>query len=88
MIEVKAFRTFIRIYSLFKRELLNTNIKLALHKALVRSIMTCGGQPSTEITAPANKVFRIIGNFPRRTPVRDLRMDFRLPYIYDYITKL
>jgi hypothetical protein len=35
-----------------------------------------------------NKVLRTIGNFPRRTPVRDLRMVFNLPYVYDYITKL
>jgi hypothetical protein len=33
-------------------------------------------------------VIRIIGNFSRRTPVRDLHMAFKLPYIYDYITKL
>jgi hypothetical protein len=30
MIEVKAFRTFVRIYSLFKSERLNANIKLTL----------------------------------------------------------
>jgi hypothetical protein len=35
-----------------------------------------------------NKVLGTIGNFPRRTPVRDLHMAFTLPYIYDYITKL
>jgi hypothetical protein len=35
-----------------------------------------------------NKVLRTIGNFPRRTPVRDLHMALKLPYIYDYITKL
>jgi hypothetical protein len=28
------------------------------------------------------------GNFPRPTPVRDLHMALKLPYIYDYITKL
>jgi hypothetical protein len=39
-IETKAFRTFIKIYSLFKRERLSTNIKLTLHKALIRSVMT------------------------------------------------
>jgi hypothetical protein len=39
MIETKAFRTFIGIYSLFKSERLNT-IKLTLHKALIRSVMT------------------------------------------------
>jgi hypothetical protein len=40
MIEVKAFRTFISIYSLFKSERLSANIKLTLHKALIRSVMT------------------------------------------------
>jgi hypothetical protein len=40
MIEAKAFRTFIRIYSLSKSEWLSANIKLTLHKALIRSIMT------------------------------------------------
>jgi hypothetical protein len=33
MIEAKAFRTFIIIYSLFKSERLRANIKLTLHKA-------------------------------------------------------
>jgi hypothetical protein len=36
----KAFRTFIRWYSLFKSERLSANIKLTLHKALIRSVMT------------------------------------------------
>jgi hypothetical protein len=36
----KAFRTFIRIYSLLKSEHLTANIKLILHKALIRSVMT------------------------------------------------
>jgi hypothetical protein len=36
MIEAKAFRTFIRIYSLFKSERLSANNKLTLHKALIR----------------------------------------------------
>jgi hypothetical protein len=40
MMEAKVFRTFIRIYSPFIRERLSTNIKLTLHKALNRSIMT------------------------------------------------
>jgi hypothetical protein len=34
------------------------------------------------------KVVRTIGNFPRCTPVLDLHIDFNLPYVYDYITKL
>jgi hypothetical protein len=35
-----------------------------------------------------NKVLRTIGNFIRRTPVRDLHIAFIIPYVYDYITKL
>jgi hypothetical protein len=40
MTEAKAFRTFIRIYSLFRSERLSANINLTLHKALFRSVMT------------------------------------------------
>jgi hypothetical protein len=40
MTEVKAFRTFIRIYSLLRNEHLGTDIELTLHKALIRSVMT------------------------------------------------
>jgi hypothetical protein len=39
-IEAKVFRTFIRVYSLFKSERLSANIKISLHKALIRSLMT------------------------------------------------
>jgi hypothetical protein len=35
-----------------------------------------------------NKALSITVNFPRRTPVRDLHMAFKLLYVYDYITKL
>jgi hypothetical protein len=34
--QAKAFRTFIRIYSLFKSVRLSTNINLTFHKALIR----------------------------------------------------
>jgi hypothetical protein len=40
MLEAKAFRTFIRIYSLFGSERLSADIKLALLKALILSVMT------------------------------------------------
>jgi hypothetical protein len=96
MIEAKAFRTIIRIYSLFRSERSKTNIIFTLHKALIRSVMTYGC-PAWEFAADnhllklqrlQNKVLRIIRNFPRCTPIRDLHMTFKLPYIYDYITKL
>jgi hypothetical protein len=35
-----------------------------------------------------NRVLRAIGNRDRRTPVRDLHLAFKIPYVYDYITKL
>jgi hypothetical protein len=38
-IEAKVFRTFVKLYSLFKSGKLNANINLTLHKALIRSVM-------------------------------------------------
>jgi hypothetical protein len=95
MIEAKAFRTFIRIHSLFKSERLSANIKLTLHKALIRSVITYAC-PAWEFEAEShllklqrlqNKVLRTIGSFPRRTSVCDMHVAFQIPYVYDYITK-
>jgi hypothetical protein len=55
MIEAKAFRTFIRAYSLFKSERLSTNIKLTLHKALIRSVMTYAS-PAWEFAADTHLI--------------------------------
>jgi hypothetical protein len=96
MIEAKAFITLIRIYSLIKSEHLQANIKLTLHKALIRLVMTytC---PAWELAADTyllklqclqSKVLRTIGIFPRCTPGHNLHTAFNLPYIYDYIIKL
>jgi hypothetical protein len=71
-------------------------IKLTLHKALIRSVMTYAS-PAWEFAADThlvklqrlqNKDLRTTGNFLRHTPVRDLHMTFKIPYLYDYITKL
>jgi hypothetical protein len=35
-----------------------------------------------------NRILRTIGNFPRRTSVRDLHVAFQISYVYDFITKL
>jgi hypothetical protein len=94
-IEAKAFRTFITLYSLFKIERLSANIKLTLHKALIRSVMTYAC-PAWEFAAETyllklqrlqNKVLRTTDSFPRCTSVRDMHMAFQIPYVYDYITK-
>jgi hypothetical protein len=39
-ITTKAFRTFLRLYPLFKSERISTNINLTLHKDLIGSVMT------------------------------------------------
>jgi hypothetical protein len=95
-IEAKAFRTFIRLYSLFKSQRLNANIKLTIMKALIRSVMTYAC-PAWEFAAEShllklqrlqNQFLRTIGNFPRRISVRDIHVAFQIPYVYDFITKL
>jgi hypothetical protein len=35
-----------------------------------------------------NKIFRTIGKLPWHTPTRDLHMAFKMPYLYDFVTKL
>jgi hypothetical protein len=96
VIKAKTFRTFIRIYSLFKNERLSANIKLNLHKSLIRSVMTYAF-PAWEFAADIyllklqrlqNKDPRTTGNFPSCTPVHHLHKAFDLPYVYDCITKL
>jgi hypothetical protein len=94
--EAKAFRTFIRIYCLFKSEELSANIKLTLHKALIRSVMTyaCHAWESAadtyllKLQRLQNKFLRTTGNFTRCTPVHDLQTTFKLPYAYNYVMQL
>jgi hypothetical protein len=95
-INAKTFRTFISVHSLIKSERLSANIKLTLHKALIRFVMTYAS-PAWEFAADTHlinlqrlqsKVLRIIGSHPRRTPVRELHVAFKILYGYDYITKL
>jgi hypothetical protein len=67
-----------------------------LHKALIRSVMTYAS-PTQESAADThlmklqclqNKVLCTTGNFPRHTPTCDLHKMFKIPSVYDYITKL
>jgi hypothetical protein len=93
MIEAKDFKTFIRVYSLFKSERLSANIKLTLHKALITSVMThachawkfAADTHLLKLQCLQNKVLRTTGKFPKCIPVRELHMAFRVPYTYDYI---
>jgi hypothetical protein len=73
MIEAKAFKIFITIRSLLKSECLSINIKLTLHKTLIRSLMTYACPPwelvadtyLLKLQCMQNKFLRITENFPR-----------------------
>jgi hypothetical protein len=96
MIEAKNFRIFIRVYSLFKSEQLRANIKITLHKALSRSVMTyaCSSwefetdKHLIKLQRLQNKVLRTNDNFRSLTPFPERHIFFHLPYVYDYMTKL
>jgi hypothetical protein len=45
-------------------------------------------QSSVTILKSNNKVLRNISNFPRHALFRDSHIAFKIPYVYDYITKL
>jgi hypothetical protein len=92
----KALCTYLRTYFLFKSTRLSTNIKFTLYRALIRSVKTYAC-PTWEYAADAqllklqrlqNRVLRAIGNLDRRTLVREMCVAFKIPYVYDYITKL
>jgi hypothetical protein len=79
MIQAKAFRKFIKNYSLFKSGRLSANIKLILNVALIRSLMIYAC-PAWELGADAyilklqrlkNKILHNIINLPRCTLVRE-----------------
>jgi hypothetical protein len=67
-----------------------------LYKALIRSIMTytCSTwEYATDVHLfklqhLQNRLLRTIGNLDRCTPVHELHMTFKIPNVYDYITKL
>jgi hypothetical protein len=80
----KAFKTFIRLHSLFKSERLSTNLKLTIHKTLIMSVMTYAC-PAWKFVADThllklqclqNRVRRTTGKFPRSTKIHDMCMAF------------
>jgi hypothetical protein len=94
-IEAKAFRTFLRIYSLFRSERLRANIKLTLHNSLIESVVTyawrewefAADTQLLKLKRLQQKVLVITGKLSKREPVRDLHVAFKIPYDYDLITK-
>jgi hypothetical protein len=94
--EARAFRTFIRIYSLFKSESLSTDITLTLHKALIGSVMIyayCAWELALDtcllkLQRLQNKVLQTIKNVARCISARDFYTALNHPYAEDYIIKL
>jgi hypothetical protein len=92
----KALRTYIRTYFLFKSDHVSAYIKITLCNALISSVMIYAS-PTWECAADAlllkpqrvqNKVLCAIGNLYRRTPVREICVAFKIPYVYGDVTKL
>jgi hypothetical protein len=92
----KALGTYIRTNSIFTSKHLSAHSKLIVYIALNRSKVTYAC-PTWEFVADTqlmklqrqqNRVLRAIGNLDRSTLVRDLHLVFKIPYMYDYITKL
>jgi hypothetical protein len=84
---------FITAYSLFKRERLSDNIKLTLHKAIIRTIMTYAC-PAWEFAADNHLIKlqrlqnKVLGTTAKhQSAICTWLSNFRA-YIYDYITKL
>jgi hypothetical protein len=92
----KALGTYIRTYSVFKSRHLSAHIKLIVYKALIRSTMTyacstwefAADTHLMKLQRLQNRVLRAAGKFDRRTPVRDLHLVFKIPYVYNYIIKI
>jgi hypothetical protein len=83
----KASVTYLSEYSALYVEWLSAGTMIALHRALIRSVMTerlgvCGSPP-LEIAASAERTLTV-GGFCRR----DLRETFKIRCVYDNITKL
>jgi len=71
-------------------------LKLTPQKTSIPSVMNslC---PAWEFSADThllklqrlqNKVLRIISNFLKRKPTHEMHVDFKIPHVYDFITKL
>jgi hypothetical protein len=95
LIVTKAMRTFAQIYALMKSERLSIKTKMTLYNALIRSKMSyvCPAWESAadthfmKLQRLQNKILRVTGGFPRRTPTHHMHMALQIPYVYGFITK-
>jgi hypothetical protein len=50
--------------------------------------MTLEFAADTHLMKLQNRVLHATGNLDRRTPIHDFLLAFKIPYVYDYVTKL
>jgi hypothetical protein len=81
MTEGKAFRTFIRIYSLFISEHLSANIKLNVR---LSRLGISGTHLPLKIAAPAKQCSAHYLKFSKVHTGLLFAHSFNLPYVYDY----
>jgi hypothetical protein len=84
------------LYSLLKDKCVNIYVKRVLYKALNISLIV-HDYSTWEYAAETylfklqrlqNRFCRAIVKLYKRTPVREMHMHFKIPYVYDYVTKL
>jgi hypothetical protein len=71
-------------------------MKLTPYKALIRSVITyacstwkyAADANLLKLQRLQNRVLRPIGKLEKSTKVREMHMAFKIPYVYDYVTKL
>jgi hypothetical protein len=74
----------------FQSDKLSTKTKMTLYRALIRSKMTyacpawesAAGTQLLKLQRLQNKVLRVIGGVPRRTPIRNMHAELQIPYVY------
>jgi hypothetical protein len=93
---IQAFITFDTVHFLFRNERLSVYIEKAVHKPLIKSVMTntCPAWEHIIVCTLRNqllqnKVLCTIGVFSRHIPVYKIRIAFKvLRYVYDCEMKL
>jgi hypothetical protein len=76
MIEARTFRTFIKVYSLFKSVRLSANIDLTLHKTLITLVMTYACPNWVQAADTYLLKLHCLQNKVLSAPIRELHMAF------------
>ena len=93
----KATGIFLQLFRLLARDpTLSIPNKITLYKLCIRSILTYAAPVWSNTSSSGyrrpqilqSKCLRVIGNYPRRTPIPRLHAILHIPPIYDFIYRL